>query len=78
MDSKSKLEVAGGIVLIFLGILFIIGFGLDLQDLITDAIFIVFGLVLIRGAYNRSAKEAKSTRQERRAKRRKSADSLSR
>jgi SNF family Na+-dependent transporter len=79
MDSRSKLEVAGGIVLIFLGILFVIGFGFDPLDLITDTIFIVFGVVLVRGAYTRSAKESKSdsTRQGRRARRRKSADSLS-
>ena len=79
MDSRSKLEVAGGIVLIFLGILFVIGFGFGPLNLITDAIFVVFGVVLIRGAYNKSAKESKSnsTRQGRRVRRKKRSETLS-
>jgi drug/metabolite transporter (DMT)-like permease len=56
LDGKSKLEAVAGVVLIFLGILFVIGFGLDLQDLITDAIFIAFGALLIRNAYNKRGK----------------------
>jgi hypothetical protein len=57
MNARGKLQVAGGIVLVFLGIFFLIGFGLDIQDLITDTIFIVFGIILIRGAQQRSKKQ---------------------
>ncbi len=60
MNIKLKLEVASGIILIFLGILFVVGFGFDPRDLITDAIFIVFGVLLIRSAYNNSGKESVS------------------
>ena len=58
MNFKLKLEVASGIILIFLGILFVVGFGFDPRDLITDSIFIVFGVLLIRSAYNNSGKES--------------------
>jgi drug/metabolite transporter (DMT)-like permease len=54
---RSKLEFAGGVVLIFLGIVFVFGFGIHIQDLITDAVFVLFGALLILNAYNKSTKE---------------------
>jgi hypothetical protein len=56
LDSRSSLELAGGIVLVFLGAIFVYGFGIGVQNLVTDAIFILFGALLIRNAYNKSAK----------------------
>ena len=48
--NSPTIGLVGGAILIFLGVLFLIGFGLDPQDLLTDAIFIGFGALLVRNA----------------------------
>ncbi len=53
MNGKSSLEIAGGIVLIILGILFVLTFVPNFLNLTTDAIFVIFGVVLIRSAYRK-------------------------
>lgn len=53
MNGKSSLEIAGGVLLIILGILFVITLGISFLNLTTDAIFVIFGVLLIRGAYRR-------------------------
>jgi len=53
MNAKSSLEMAGGVVLIILGILFILTLGVSFLNLTTDAIFVIFGVLLIRGAYRK-------------------------
>jgi hypothetical protein len=61
-NARSKLEIAGGGVLVALGIIFLIGFGFSLQELVTDSIFIIFGILLIRGAYNKKQVQNASSR----------------
>lgn len=51
MNTKLSLEVAGGALLIFLGILFLLGLSPSLENLATDSIFIIFGVIMIRSAY---------------------------
>lgn len=72
MNSRYSLEIAGGVVLIVLGILFIIAFGFDLLDLTTDTIFIVFGVLLVRGAHrkNKASSDRLPSQRENRATRR--------
>jgi hypothetical protein len=53
LNGKSSLEIAGGAVLIILGILFVLTLGISFLNLTTDAIFIIFGILLIRGAYRK-------------------------
>jgi predicted membrane protein len=54
MDTRLSFEIAGGAVLIFFGIVFFITLGLGILDLTTDAIFVIFGVLMIRGAYNKN------------------------
>jgi ABC-type protease/lipase transport system fused ATPase/permease subunit len=53
MDTRLSFEIVGGAVLIFLGIVFVITLGLGILDLTTDAIFVIFGVLMIRGAYRK-------------------------
>lgn len=48
---RTVLEVAGGIVVIVLGILFISYLPMNPLNLATDLIFVGVGVLLIRGAY---------------------------
>jgi hypothetical protein len=71
VNLRSIGEIAAGFLLVFLGILFLVGFGFDALDLITDAIFVGFGIMFLRRGYihwNGSSSSSKKNEQNRRAK----------
>ncbi len=51
MNIRGIAEIICGFLLVFLGILFFFGFGIDIWDLLTDAIFVAFGVMLLRRGY---------------------------
>ena len=74
LNSRSALSLAASIVLIVLGVLFFVYLPHDTSDLVTDAIFVAFGIMLLRGAFPRkpgeTLKKGSLPRSERRRKER--------
>ena len=65
MKIRAPLELVGGGVLIIFGLLFLAYLPHDFQDVSTDAIFVVFGLLFVRkGVIDRKESEKEEGRQQ--------------